>query len=100
RDVCLDAAAGGLRLGATCESAISPVEPGGSFGGATRPTGLAVGPDGRLFLADPAGNQVLTYTTHLGAFVPLWAPRLPEETVAVPPNDDPAAPCADGRTEP
>lgn len=70
-----DRVLGGLRLGDEHATAILPTELGGTFGGVTRPTGLAVGPDGRLFLADPGGNRILTYTTHLAAFVPLWPAR-------------------------
>lgn len=65
----------GLRLGDENAAAILPTEPSGTFGGVTRPTGLAVGPDGRLFLADPGHDRILTYTTHDAAFVPLWAAR-------------------------
>jgi phage tail-like protein len=70
-----DRALSGLRLGDEHATAILPTEPGGTFGGVTRPTGLAVGPDGRLFLADPGGNRILTYTTHMAAFAPLWPAR-------------------------
>ena len=28
-----------------------------------------------MFLADPEGNQILTYTTHLETFTPLWSPQ-------------------------
>src|SRR4051812_7076904 len=73
--VMFDEAAGGLRLGDENDTAISPHEPSGTFGGLTRPTGLAVGADGRLFLADPANHRLLTYTTQQAAFVPLWEPR-------------------------
>ena len=76
-DISYDAAAGGLRLGDQNATAILPTEPGGTFGGHTRPTGLAVGPDGRLFLADPQNNVILTYTPHAAAFSPLWAARPP-----------------------
>ncbi len=60
-----------LRLGASRAGAIPATESGGTFGGLTRPTGLAVGPDGRLILADPANNAILSYTTHQAAFTPL-----------------------------
>lgn len=76
-DISYDAAAGGLRLGDQNATAILPTEPGGTFGGHTRPTGLAVGPDGRLFLADPQNNVILTYTPPAAAFFPLWAARPP-----------------------
>lgn len=76
-DIFDDAAAGGLRLGDENAAAILPTEPGGTFGGLTRPTGLAVGPDGRLFLADPHNNVILSYTPHAAAFTPLWAARPP-----------------------
>ncbi len=73
-----DEAAGGVRLGDAAATPIAPTEPAGTFGGLTQPTGLAIGPHGRLFLADPDRNRVLTYTTHEKAFVPLWAPRASE----------------------
>jgi phage tail-like protein len=68
-----DEAAGGLRLGDENATAIPVTEPGGTFGGLTRPTGLAVGPDGRLFLADPVRNRILTYTPHQEVFTELWS---------------------------
>ena len=74
-DIYGDRSLSGLRLGDEHATAILPTEPGGTFGGVTRPTGLAVGPDGRLFLADPSGHRILTYTTHLAAFKPLWPAR-------------------------
>lgn len=73
-----DGQLGGLRLGDERATAIQPAEPGGTFGGVTRPTGLAPGPDGRLFLADPGGNRLLTYTVRLASFVPLWPARTEE----------------------
>lgn len=73
--VTFDAASAALRLGDERATPIAVDEPGGTFAGLTRPTGLAVGADGRLFLADPAGNQILTYTTHQGRFLPLWPAR-------------------------
>lgn len=75
QQVYFDEAAGGLRLGDANATAIQPTEPGGTFGGLTRPTGLAVGPEGRLFLADPNGHVILTYTVAQAEFVPLWPAR-------------------------
>ncbi len=75
QQVFFDAAAGALRLGDANATAIQPSEPGGTFGGLTRPTGLAVGPDGRLFLADPTAHVILTYTVAQAAFTPLWPAR-------------------------
>ena len=72
RDVVGDKAAGGLRLGSRKQRPVPFTEVGGTFGGLTRPTGLALGPDGRLFLADPGHDRILTYTPHDGAFRPLW----------------------------
>jgi phage tail-like protein len=80
KDVFYDDILGGLRLGGESITAISPSEPGGTFGGLTRPTGLAVGPDGRLILADPGNDQILTYTVFDKNFKPLWAPRPNELT--------------------
>ena len=67
-----DPAVGGLRLGDPLLRPIPYTEPGGTFGGLTRPTGLAVGAEGRLFIAEPGRNRILTYTPALGRFVPLW----------------------------
>jgi phage tail-like protein len=75
RDIFYDDVIGGLRLGDENTTAILPTEPGGTFGGITRPTGLAVGPDGRLFLADPGNNQLLSYTVFDEAFKLLWQSR-------------------------
>src|SRR5262245_42363440 len=74
RDVSGDLAIGALRLGGREQRPVRFGELGGTFGGLTRPTGLAVGPDGRLFLADPGGNRVLSYAPHDAEFRPLWAP--------------------------
>lgn len=62
-DVFYDDVIGALRLGDENTTAISPTEPGGTFGGITKPTGLAVGSDGWLVLADPSNNQLLGYST-------------------------------------
>ncbi|MEV8467460.1 phage tail protein [Fluviibacterium sp. DFM31] len=51
----------GLRLGVPGQRAVADTEPFGTFGGRTLPTGLAIAPDGRLFLADPGGSRVLTW---------------------------------------
>lgn len=76
--ISVDTATGALRLAGRSASTISPAEPGGTFGGVTFPTGLAEGPDGRLFLADPGGNRILTHTNHDKGFLPLWNPAPPE----------------------
>lgn len=88
-----DPAVGGLRLGDPLLRPIPYTEPGGTFGGLTRPTGLAVGAEGRLFIAEPGRNRILTYTPALGRFVPLW------EQPAAPPAADcdlPPAPADPG----
>ena len=87
--ITFDAEAAGLRLGDTRTTPIAPDEPGGTFGGLTLPTGLAAGADGRLFLADPAGNRILTYTTQQGQFAPLWPQRLPAAGAAADAPPDP-----------
>lgn len=51
----------GLRLGVAGRAAIPDAESFGSFGGRKRVTGLAIAPEGRLFLADPRGRRILTY---------------------------------------
>lgn len=81
-----DPAVRGLRLGDPQLRPIPYTEPGGTFGGLTRPAGLAVGAAGRLFIAEPGRNRILTYTPALGRFVPLWeqaAPQ-PEEACDLP----------------
>src|SRR5688572_27731167 len=72
----VDEVGGELRLAGRTAGSIPAAEPSGSFAGQTQPTGLAVGPDGRLFLADPNDNQLLTYTTFEQHFVSLWVPRV------------------------
>src|SRR5687768_6165136 len=47
----------GVRLGAQVRS-IPDNEASGSFGGRTLPRGVAIDPDGRLFIADPLGQCV------------------------------------------
>jgi phage tail-like protein len=71
-NVIYDAAVSGVRLGSAANRPIPLTEPSGTFGGLTRPTGLAVGRNGRLFLADPTHNRILSYAPELRAFVPLW----------------------------
>lgn len=78
---------GGVRLGVPGQRPIEDVEPYGSFGGRTLPTGVAISAMGRVFLADPAGRRILTYTPFDGQgerpdaaddiwpFTELWAPR-------------------------
>jgi phage tail-like protein len=72
REIFYDDILGGLRLGDENATTILPTEAGGTFGGLTHPTGLAVGPDGRLFLADPGNNRILSYTPFDETFRPLW----------------------------
>jgi len=59
--------ADGIRLGRPGQRSIADTEPFGSFGGRTLPTGLAIAPTGRVFLADPAGRRILTYVPPDGA---------------------------------
>jgi phage tail-like protein len=47
----------GVRLGAQARP-IPDAEASGSFGGRTLPRGVAIAPDGRLFIADPQGQCV------------------------------------------
>lgn len=54
----------GVRLGAQVRP-IPDSEASGSFGGRTLPRGVAIAPDGRLFLADPQGQCVRV-------LVPAW----------------------------
>ncbi|MCX7288996.1 MAG: phage tail protein [Rhodobacterales bacterium] len=76
-----DPATGVLGLAPT-GSRLSPlVDAGGSFGGLTLPTGVAIAPDGRILVADP-GGQVILQHPHQGlfgadaatasGFAPLW----------------------------
>jgi phage tail-like protein len=50
-----------LRLGETGDFAISPIEPSGTFGGQTLPTGIAIAESGFMLLADPSFNRILYY---------------------------------------
>src|SRR5215211_6075567 len=59
----LDAALGAVRLGGADATAILPIESHGTFGGMTRPTGLALAPDGSLVVAEPDEHRLLRYTT-------------------------------------
>ena len=73
---------GALTLGRPGRDPIPVAEPFGSFGGRTLVRGLALGPDGRLFLADPGGRVVLSWQVgtpggdgRTAPFEPLWGPR-------------------------
>ena len=96
--VAVDAVEGVLRLTGRSASAISLAEPGGTFGGVTFPTGLAEGPDGRLFLADPGGNRILTHTNHDEAFLPLWEPVAAEAPPGGPCNFESSVSAPDAYT--
>ncbi len=74
-DVSSDDALGGLRLGDASTTALPPTEPFGTFGGLTTPTGLALGPDHALVLADPDADRLLVYDGHRGGLRPLWDAR-------------------------
>lgn len=72
---------GPLRLGITGRRPIAMNEPFGSFGGLRLPRGMAIGKDGRIFLADPEGGVILSALAAecvAGAdpFRPLWPRRL------------------------
>jgi phage tail-like protein len=76
-----------IALGALGQRPIADTEPFGSFGGRRLPRGLAIGSDGRLFLADPTNRVILTALADAAAterpveapaawpFVPLWPAR-------------------------
>jgi phage tail-like protein len=87
-NVIADHAVGGLRLGSLAHHPIPFIEQGGTFGGLTRPTGLAIGPDGHLFLADPGNCLILHYAPYMTCFEPLWTPEgdCPPAVEAVEPN--------------
>lgn len=80
-----------LALAIAGRSAIPLAEPFGSFGGRTLPRGMAISPEGRIFLADPerrvilialsvqAGDPPPEDAPETWPFLPLWAARpLPE----------------------
>jgi phage tail-like protein len=50
-----------LRLGKAGDFAISPMEPSGSFGGQTLPTGVAIAQSGFMLVADAVFNRILYY---------------------------------------
>jgi phage tail-like protein len=86
---------GALVLGVAGRSPIAATEPFGTFGGRTLPRGLAIGGDGRLFLADPRRRVVLTWqigTAAVGSktapFTPLW-PARPQHPPTAPGFADP-----------
>ena len=76
-----------VALGTPGQRPIADTEPVGSFGGRRLPGGLAIGSDGRLFLADPEGRVILTALADAAAgprpadappewpFEPLWPAR-------------------------
>lgn len=79
-----------IALGTPGQRPIADTESFGSFGGRRLPRGLAIGSDGRLFLADPKERVILTALADAAKeprpanavvewpFVPLWpARRLP-----------------------
>lgn len=107
-DLFTEAASGVLRLGSPEVTPISPLEPFGTFGGMTLPTGLTIHPDGQVLLADPQHNRILYYIPPFGAgtrpsdgpdcwpFKPLWPVSGPESpangcTTPVPAPPEPFA---------
>ena len=64
-----------LRLGKPGDFSITPIEPSGSFGGQTLPTGVAIAESGYMLVADPAFNRILYYDS-------LTAQKVMESTVA------------------
>lgn len=96
-----------LALAIAGRSPIALIEPFGTFGGRTLPRGLAIGSEGRLFLADPGRRVVLTALAGDGGrarpaeapatwpFVPLWparplpGPRQPHDLEEPGPPADP-----------
>lgn len=56
-----DPVSNNLRLGTTGDFAISPIEPSGTFGGQTLPTGIAISESGFMLVADPDFNRILYY---------------------------------------
>lgn len=90
-----DPATGTLGLAPT-GTRLSPLtDPGGSLGGLTLPTGVAIAPDGRILVADPDGRVILQHP-HQGlagpdaasasGFAPLW-PAPPVPSAAAQPGD-------------
>src|SRR5262245_42986893 len=48
-----------IALGTPGQRAIADAEPLGSFGGRRLPRGLAIGSDGRIYVADPIGRVIV-----------------------------------------
>jgi phage tail-like protein len=104
RQLVVERSTGALRLGRQGQHAIPAHEPFGSFGGRTMVRGLAVWPDGHVFMVDPGGNRVLVFRNPYGdaerptgaadhwPFRPLWEP-----TPDAPADGDQE--CAPGKSE-
>jgi phage tail-like protein len=97
-----------IALGTPGQRPIADTEPLGSFGGRRLPRGLAIGSDGRLYVADPVNRVILTALASDGAqprpdgappewpFTPLWPARPLPPPLAPhdiePPGNPPADP--------
>lgn len=100
-----DPATGSLGLAPTGVRVSALTDPGGSLGGLTLPTGVAVAPDGRILVTDPEGRTILQHP-HQGlygstadsapGFAPLWpappAPAAPSGDCALATPDTPPGP--------
>ena len=96
---------GALRLAPMGAAEALPLaDAAGSLGGLTLPTGVAMAPDGRVLVADPAGGRILVSPVPPcpggpapeGGFAPLWPaaprPQAPEAACALPRAPAPPGP--------
>ena len=98
-DVRIEPSTGELELGSVGDRLSPLTEAGGSFGGLTLPTGVAVAPDGTVLVADPE-HRVILRNPHPGLFgpeagaVPGFAPLWPAAPVVGPGGEPGVAACA------
>jgi hypothetical protein len=98
KDVRIEPSTGELELGFV-GTRLSPLtEAGGSFGGLTLPTGVAVAPDGTVLVADPEHGVILR-NPHPGLFGP-GAETAPGFAPLWPATPAPATPPAPSRSLP